>query len=46
MTDSLFREMEIDFVWQEGKIYLRDTHWGKPPSNKTPALTKSANMGI
>ena len=28
------------------KCLLRDTHKGKPPSNKTPALTKSMNMDI
>ena len=25
---------------------IKDTHREKAPSNKTPALTKSANMGI
>ena len=25
---------------------FKDTHRGKAPSNKTPALTKSINMGI
>ena len=26
--------------------FLKDTHREKAPSNKTPALTKSTNMGI
>ena len=26
--------------------YINDTHMEKAPSNKTPALTKTANMGI
>ena len=46
MTENLFRKMEKDFVWQEDNICLKDTHWEKAPSNKTPALTKSTNMGI
>ena len=25
---------------------IKDTHWEKAPSNETPALTKSTNMGI
>ena len=27
-------------------VVLKDTHREKAPSNKTPALTKSTNMGI
>ena len=27
-------------------FFLKDTHREKAPSNKTPALTKSTNMGI
>ena len=27
-------------------LCFKDTHRGKAPSNKTPALTKSRNMGI
>ena len=30
----------------ELSIFFKDTHKEKAPSNKTPALTKSANMGI
>ena len=26
--------------------YVNDIHWEKAPSNKTPRLTKSTNMGI
>ena len=29
-----------------GYLIIKDTHWEKAPSNKTPALTKSKNMGI
>ena len=29
-----------------GKRYIKDTHREKAPSNKTPALKKSRNMGI
>ena len=28
------------------KFKLEDTHREKAPSNKTPALTKSTNMGV
>ena len=28
------------------KAFTKDTHRKKAPSNKTPALTKSTNMGI
>ena len=32
---------------QETTIFkVKDTHREKAPSNKTPALTKSTNMGI
>ena len=27
-------------------FFLKDTHRGKAPSNKTPALWKSTNMGV
>ena len=27
-------------------LLLKDTHREKAPSNKTPALTKSTNMGV
>ena len=30
----------------EKKSCFKDTHWERAPSNKTPALTKSMNMGI
>ena len=30
----------------ELSIFFKDTHKEKAPSNKTPALTKSTNMGI
>ena len=28
------------------KFYVKDTHREKAPSNKTPALRKSLNMGV
>ena len=31
---------------QSDHNYINDTHREKAPSNKTPALTKTANMGI
>ena len=31
---------------QELSVFFKDTHKEKAPLNKTPALTKSANMGI
>ena len=31
---------------EELSIFFKDIHKEKAPSNKTPALTKSANMGI
>ena len=27
-------------------LFLKDTHWEEVPSSKTPALTKSTNIGI
>ena len=34
-------------LWIFSEIFfLKDTHWEKAPSNKTPALTKRRNMGI
>ena len=42
--------MVASFSNFQGKTWvgfcLKDTHKEKAPSNKTPALTKSANMGI
>ena len=40
---------KISVFWQNQSrkdFWLKDTHRGKVPSNKTPALTKSRNMGI
>ena len=31
---------------QELSVFFKDTHKEKAPSNKTPALAKSASMGI
>ena len=35
---------KVDMVSK--KTFLKDTHKEKAPSNKTPVLTKSMNMGI
>ena len=34
------------FIFQKTCFKLKDTHREKAPSNKTPVLSKSTNMGI
>ena len=36
----------ILFEFFNRSTFLKDTHREKPPSNETPALTKSSNLGI
>ena len=39
MLENRFRPIKLFYV-------IKDTHREKVPSNKSPALTKSTNMGI
>ena len=34
------------FIKHQQLMYFKDTHREKAPSNKTPALRKSTNMGV
>ena len=41
-----FTVLAIDQKRKEIELRLKDTHREKAPSNKTPALTKSRNVGV
>ena len=39
-------EVSHTYINTDQNLQIKDTHLEKVPSNKTPALTKSTNVGI